>query len=784
MKYIAVALSLAALTVLTSCRPSPEKLLATADKYHANKKYKEAGILYQKVLAKDKKNADAYYKGGLNLLDEGNPVEASQYLRRAVDLKPNNTDAAAKLAEIYLTAYLSNPARFKNLLPEIQDLRKKIVQHDPNSFQADRIQGILDMSDQKMDDALAQFAKANSLHPHSRELIGWYAQALVAAGHPDQAETLVKDMLANDKTWTPGYDFLFVLYREQKNPGKEEQILREHAQNDPSSAAAITNLANFLAVTGRVDEAESVMKRVISDSKTFPNGKEMLGDFYVRVKKFDQAIQQYQEGAKADSKQEVAYQERIVLVYTMMGKRDDAMRLSKSIAEKNPKDATANEMYASLLLESGMRQDVAKSLADLTTLSKNNPTDPVLHLDLAKANFLTKDSDKALSEALEALQDEAKKSNPRSQVILPGRMIAARIYESRGQHAQALEQMNQVLSVQPGNPEARLIKDQALIGLNQADQSMGDLEALVKQYPKLNDARLSLGSIYLSQHQFDKANEQFSEVWNSQPPDPRGFLSLQQVKVMQGKSEDAVRAMNDLVAKNPTNLPYRYQLALFQMQAGQKAYGSNQAAGREYFEQAADNLKQILKTTANSVDVWLRLGMLQQFLGQNDAALASYEQASHADPRNTQALINRGGLLEVLNRKKEAADLYNQALGIDPNNPIALNNLAFLNAENGNNLDQAMSFAERAKKQAPKSPDVSDTLGYVYLRKNLNAQALEIFRQNVQDQPQNPTFHLHLAMALLKNGDKQGARDEAQKALKIAPPAQQTEIRNFVGQIG
>jgi Flp pilus assembly protein TadD len=61
---------------------------------------------------------------------------------------------------------------------------------------------------------------------------------------------------------------------------------------------------------------------------------------------------------------------------------------------------------------------------------------------------------------------------------------------------------------------------------------------------------------------------------------------------------------------------------------------------------------------------------------------------------------------------------------------------------------------------------------------------LEIFRQNVQDQPQNPTFHLHLAMALLKNGDKQGARDEAQKALKIAPPAQQTEIRNFVGQIG
>src|SRR3569833_2799912 len=114
------AIAVCAVILLTSCRPSPEKLLATADKYRANKKYKEAGILYQKVIAKDKKNAEAYYKGGLNLLDQGNPGEAAQYFRRAVDLKPDNTDAAAKLADIYLTAYLTNPKRFKSVVPEIQ----------------------------------------------------------------------------------------------------------------------------------------------------------------------------------------------------------------------------------------------------------------------------------------------------------------------------------------------------------------------------------------------------------------------------------------------------------------------------------------------------------------------------------------------------------------------------------------------------------------------------------------------------------------------------------------
>jgi Flp pilus assembly protein TadD len=50
----------------------------------------------------------------------------------------------------------------------------------------------------------------------------------------------------------------------------------------------------------------------------------------------------------------------------------------------------------------------------------------------------------------------------------------------------------------------------------------------------------------------------------------------------------------------------------------------------------------------------------------------------------------------------------------------------------------------------------------------LNPEAVRIFRQVVQGEPKNATFHLHLAMALLKPGDKQRAREEAGKALKNA----------------
>ncbi|MBV9612258.1 MAG: tetratricopeptide repeat protein [Acidobacteriaceae bacterium] len=212
---------------------------------------------------------------------------------------------------------------------------------------------------------------------------------------------------------------------------------------------------------------------------------------------------------------------------------------------------------------------------------------------------------------------------------------------------------------------------------------------------------------------------------------------------------------------------------------------SNPDRGKALMAQAADNYKQILKATANSSDVWLRLGVLQRELGQYDAALASFEQAGNADSHNAAAVLNQALLLDALGKKKEAMAAYNKALGIDPENPVALNNLAFINAESGTNLDQAMTFAERAKKKLPNSPDISDTLGLVYYQKNLNAEALQIFRQVVQDNPQNATFHLHLAMALQKKGDRDAARDEAQKALKNASqPQQQNRIRSFLNQLG
>jgi tetratricopeptide (TPR) repeat protein len=783
MKYSSACAAICALVLLAGCSQSPEKLLTAANKYHQNKKYQEASILYRKVLLKDKTNAEAYYREGLNLLDQAKVSEAASYLRRAVDLRPSNTDAAVKLSEIYLAAYSQDPKKFKTLLSDVRDLDKKILLQDANSFDGLRIEGLLQIADQQYDKAAATLAKANRIKPYARNLVGWYAEALVANNNVPQAMNLMEGMVAHDKTFGAAYDFLFLQHGRAGERDKAESVLRDRVKNDPDSPVGYQNLANYLLASNRAAEAETIMRQVLDNKKTFPSGHEMVGDFYVRAKKYDQALAEYQQGEKDDPKNSVKYQERIVALHAFSGRTDQASQMAKNLAEKNPKDLSANEMYASLLLQSGTKTDANKSLAELKKLAANNPTDPVLHLDLARAYFGVNERDKALSEALEVLQTE-RKSNPRVGVIVPARIVAARIYEDRGMHAKAMEQTNQVLAAQAGNPDAILLRCRALIGTNEMDKALPELEELVKKFPKMNDARLQLGSIYLAQRQYDKAEDQFQQVSKSSPPDIRGFLGIQTIRLATGKSAQALQAMQDLLDKNPTNMAYRYQLANFQATAAGMESAPNAAHAKHLIQQAADNYKEILKTTPNSADLWMRLGVMQRELGQFDAALASFEQAGNADPQNAQAFLNRAMLFEALGKKTEAHDAYNKVLALQPENALALNNLAYLNADSGKNLDQAMTFAQRAKQKAPDNPDVSDTLGYVYYQKNLNAEAVRIFRQNVQDHPQNSMFHFHLAMALLKQGDKEGARQEAAKALANAVPAQQDKIRSFVNQIG
>ena len=85
----------------------------------------------------------------------------------------------------------------------------------------------------------------------------------------------------------------------------------------------------------------------------------------------------------------------------------------------------------------------------------------------------------------------------------------------------------------------------------------------------------------------------------------------------------------------------------------------------------------------------------------------------------------------------------------------------------------------------PNLTEVSDTLGLIYLRKNLSDNAIDIFKDLVTKEPNHATYRYHLGMAFSQKGDKPRALQELQHALKENPSNDEKEkIQQLMSRLG
>jgi tetratricopeptide (TPR) repeat protein len=81
----------------------------------------------------------------------------------------------------------------------------------------------------------------------------------------------------------------------------------------------------------------------------------------------------------------------------------------------------------------------------------------------------------------------------------------------------------------------------------------------------------------------------------------------------------------------------------------------------------------------------------------------------------------------------------------------------------------ALQLATSAKQQLPDNPDVDDTLGWVYYKKNLPALAIPPLEESLRKRPDTPEVLYHLGLAYAKMGDAGKARETLERALALKP---------------
>jgi len=193
----------------------------------------------------------------------------------------------------------------------------------------------------------------------------------------------------------------------------------------------------------------------------------------------------------------------------------------------------------------------------------------------------------------------------------------------------------------------------------------------------------------------------------------------------------------------------------------------------------------VMDKDAKRGDIYLRIGETYRRKGDPASAVQALEKARESMPDDITVLSTLGLVLDASSRRPEARKIYEETLKRDPNNAVVLNNLAFLLAETGGDLDDAMTKATRAKQLLPTLLEVSDTLGWIYLKKNLPDNAIDIFKELVAKQPAQSTYHFHLGMAYSQKGDKSKALDQLREALKYNPAKEERErIEQLITRLG
>ena len=174
--------------------------------------------------------------------------------------------------------------------------------------------------------------------------------------------------------------------------------------------------------------------------------------------------------------------------------------------------------------------------------------------------------------------------------------------------------------------------------------------------------------------------------------------------------------------------------------------------------QAETAFKKAIELDNSILASYLNLGQLYQQAGKLDQAAQEYEAVLQKNPSVISAHILLGMIHERRQEYEKAQAQYQQALKLNPKFAPAANNLAWLMAEQGANLDVALSYAQTAREQKPDDPNIADTLGWIYYKKNAYLLAVNLLKEAADKLPNDPVVQFHYGMAQYKNGNAAGAK--------------------------
>jgi tetratricopeptide (TPR) repeat protein len=733
--------SVAILVVTTGCSKDPEvakrEYVRSGDAFVAKKQYKEAVIEYRNAVQQDSRFGEARAKLADAYFQAGDVENAFREYIRAADLLPNDVTAQLKAGEMLLIG-----KRYEDAKARADVALARVPQNvDAQILKANALAGL-----NNVDDAVKEVEDAIRRAPDRSASYANLGALQMIRGNRDEAEAAFKQAAAMSPKSPQGYLALANFYWADGRQDDAETQLKAALTVNPKDELANRALGYFYMGTGRAAEAEAPLKTFAEVTRD-QAGKLTLSDYYVTVRRFADARRALEAVPQSDQQSYLTARLRLAGLDLQSGDRQGAYALVDEVLSKQPQNTDALLLKAQLLVNDGKLDE---ALAAVREAIAKDPRSAQAQYALGRLLVARREYPDAMNAFAEAL-----KLNPNLGEV---EMELAKLHFDAGRIDLAEQFARGAVTKIPGYAEAHILLAHIDLMKGRLDAAEQTLTALVKAAPGSPIIQTEFGRLQLAKRNRSEARSAFERALSKDPNFVDALSALTQMD-LEDKHVDVARARIDAaLQRNGKN----GRIAAL---AGEtySALGDHAAA-----EPA---LRQAIEADPGNLRAY---GLLAQLLASQKRlaeGTREFENLAQRVPKSVGVQTFIAVLLHVQNRTDEARAQYQKVLEIDPRAAVAANNLAWMYAEEGQQLDIALQLSQTAKAQLPDDPSVSDTLAWVYYKKNLSESAIPLLEPLTRQVPNNPTYRYHLGLAYAQAGKDSLARQSLERALALKLPA-------------
>ena len=740
-----IVMALLTITMHVGCARSHERtteeFLAKGKKFADRGDFDRAILEFRNAAQASPNDFESEFQLGETYRSMGDLAIAMRHFRRAADLNLQSDKAQLRVAE------LLNATTDMELIGEAERRAEAVLSNRPNDPDVLQVLALAELKLGKNKEAEAHLTSALSVSPQHVSSALTLSGLHLASGQNAEAEAVLVKMSERNEQ-TPGVQVaLAQFYGTIGRDQDAQKYLHRALALDPANTPARLQLARLQARQGRRAEAAESFKLVsASPDKSY---RALYSLFLFHTGQRHAAIAELERLLNKDRKNR-ELRSRLVDLYLEVGNTAKAEELIEIALGSSPNDVDALEQRARIHVMAGRLREAEQVLSEVLRVRP----------DSARGHYLLGQTQCATGKPLTCRKElqEAIKYEPS---LLEARLTLSETLRTSGATKAALEVLDAMPPDQKNNPASATERAWVLLALGRYNEAQTEVERHLTTSRAPTLLMLS-GLIAMGKKNFVIAREMLETSLRSEPGNMQALDGIAYSLMVENRMPAALERIRQHAAAHPDSAATKHLLGIWLERGGDRV-----GARSAYIAASRQNRNLTAATVAAA-----RLDLLER---RSDTARALIRGVLTDNPADIDGLLAEGMLEDQCGNSEAAVAAYRRLLQVQPDHFPALNNLAVILSQTSATIDEALSSAERAKEIAPDSPDIDDTIGWIYYLKGLYPTAVK-YLSSAASRDNTARTHYHLAMAYVKAGNRKLALSALNKALALDPSLPESKL--------